>query len=91
MKKPVFRRSILTKKYFNKTDLFRLVKLSSGEIIFDKEMKLQGRSIHFEAIKDICDEVLSIKKLGMINHFLKSSITNEEIILLHEESMKSFE
>jgi predicted RNA-binding protein YlxR (DUF448 family) len=91
MKKLIIRQSILTKKYFSRNDLFRLIKLSNGDIIFDKEMKLQGRSIHFEAKKDMCNKILSIKKIGMINHFLRSKVSIDQLNILHKESMKYFE
>lgn len=70
------RQCCITKKYFSRNDLYRIIRLKNGEVLFDTQMKHKGRSIHFS--KNMYKKIFHEKKRKMIEHFLKISIPLEK-------------
>jgi len=73
-----------------KSELFRVVRLPRGELVFDPELKEQGRSLYFCPTKE-CFDMLMRRKAP--EKLLKSTIPQElrkiiECYLTHTESAK---
>ncbi len=69
-KTPVYRTSIVTRKKYLKSDLFRVTKTKEGEVKFDLNQNIEGRGVYIE--KD-----LSLIKLASDKHLLNRGLRIE--------------
>lgn len=76
-KKPIIRMCCYTRNKKPVSNLFRIVKTPSGQVMVEKEEKLLGRGAYLSKDKDV---ILSAKKKSTLNRALKCQV-NEEIYL----------
>lgn len=82
MKKEINRMCFVCRRTFNKADLIRLVKTSSGEMFIDKTGKANGRGAY------ICSDPAcmgQIKKQKVLNRAFKCEFPANEYLKLCEE------
>lgn len=64
MKNPVCRMCVQTRKILPRDEMLRIV-VSTAEVTFDSEYKIQGRSIYIQKDTQIIEKFLSRKKLPL--------------------------
>ena len=73
-KTPVYRTSIVSRKKYLKSDLFRIVKTKEGIVKFDVNQNIEGRGVYIE--KDL-SVVKHAQDKHLLNRGLKTEVSNE--------------
>ena len=75
------RQCCISKKYFPRNILSRLIRIKTGEIFFEKNIEnsqRKGRSLHFSPDETIIKKLFHPKKKKMVEHFLRISLSQEQ-------------
>jgi predicted RNA-binding protein YlxR (DUF448 family) len=90
--KKVLRRCAISKIFLLQDDLFRIVRTPDGKVLFQKEVFLTGRGVHFTKEKRICEQIFSQKnKKSMLSILLKIPLSEKDILILKEQVFSALE
>lgn len=89
--KKVFRRCAMSKDFLPRNNLFRIVRTPDGSVLFEKEVFLLGRGVHFKKERSICERLFSQKNgRSILSFLLKTPLSEKDILFLRQEVLSVF-
>lgn len=85
----IIRQCAISKKRFPRASLSRLVKIKDGHVFLENMHEKQGRSLYFSQDISVIKSLFSEKKKKMVEHFLKTSLSDVQWREICEEALKN--